>query len=171
MDTVHFAERGATPYTSAPLQTVILALDPGQRTGVALARLVNEQLVSFQCGEGDFSTLQLFGLLESICPSYLVAEQFDYRNKSRPGLVLYSRNLLGVSEMWAELRDSCYRTQSAARGKSFFTDAKLRQLGLYEPGKPHARDALRHLLAFLEFGLGSMLWNGSLVTTMTKGRG
>ena len=142
---------------------VVLALDPGETTGLAKAVIEDDRLVHVEGAQGVISPVQLYGLLDSVRPDYLVAEGFEYRNDSRPGLVLYSRNLLGVCEMWSELRNTCFRSQSAAKGKAFFRDEKLRQLGYYESGKPHARDATRHLLTFLEFGLGSTLWKANLM--------
>jgi hypothetical protein len=143
--------------------TVILAIDPGETTGLAKAVIDERKLISVAGSEGTLSPVQMFGLLDSISPSYLVAEGFEYRNDSRPGLVLFSRNLLGVCEMWSELRNSCFRTQSAAKGKGFYGNEKLRKLGYYESSSPHARDAVRHLLTFLTFGLGSRLIDEDLM--------
>jgi hypothetical protein len=147
---------------------VVLAIDPGETTGLAKAVLDEQRLVSVTGSEGVISPMQMFGLLDSISPDYLVAEGFEYRNDSRPGLVLYSRNLLGVCEMWAELRNACFRTQSAAKGKGFYGNEKLRKLGYYESSSPHARDAIRHLLTFLTFGLGSTLWQENLLERLRK---
>lgn len=147
---------------------VVMALDPGITTGIAVGRITNERIVCIESSQGALNTFQVFGLLESVVPSYLVAEGFEYRNDSRPGLELFSRNILGVCEMWATLRGSAFRTPTAARGKAWFGDEKLRKLGYYEPGKPHARDALRHLFTFLEFGKGSLLWDGSFVEQLAQ---
>jgi hypothetical protein len=40
----------------------------------------------------------------------------------------------------------------AQQAKAFWTDEKLKLVGLYEPGMKHARDALRHLLYLICFG-------------------
>jgi hypothetical protein len=131
---------------------IVLALDPGGTTGYTICEVLDGEISKIESGQAKLSEADLWSMLESIKPSYVVAEAFEYRQDQRDGLVLTSRNLLGVSALWAELRDAHYRTQSAAQGKAFFSNSKLRSLEMYIPGKEHARDSLRHLLTFLAFG-------------------
>lgn len=130
----------------------VLALDPGVTTGYAYCEVEDGRIATdIILGQSILSPAGLFGLLESVNPTFLIAESFEYRQEQRDGLVLTSRNLLGVCELWAELRNTQYRSQSASTGKAFFRDSKLREIKKYQRGKRHARDAQRHLLTFLCF--------------------
>lgn len=140
---------------SARTNIKIVAFDPGVTTGYAYGTIKGTEFEFYGCGEFRFTYLELYNLLESISPLYVVAEGFEYRNSSRQGLVLESRNILGVLELWCQIRDRRFRTQSAYSGKSHFSDDKLRRKGVYKKGAGHARDATRHLLRFIEFGEGS----------------
>jgi hypothetical protein len=40
-------------------------------------------------------------------------------------------------------------TQTPSEAKFFFTDERLKERGLYTPGKPHQNDAWRHILRYL----------------------
>lgn len=138
--------------------TTCLAIDPGETTGIARATIDGRRLVSIDSSQSRLSPVQLWCMLAAVSPLHLVAEQFDYRNDSRPGLVLYSRNLLGVCEVWTALHNCSFSQQSASQGFAFWSDAKLRKAGCYNVGKEHARDATRHLLTWLTFHRGSRLW-------------
>lgn len=144
---------------------LILALDPGGTTGYAIGEATDDTgqgegiFRYIKSGEAKLTGADLWGMLDSISPTYLVAETFEFRQNTRDNVELISRDLLGVSEMWATLRNANYRTQSPAEGKSFFTDKKLRTLGMYSPGRVHARDATRHLLYFMAHKGGAKLHN------------
>lgn len=134
---------------------VPLALDPGETTGYAWAEIQSRKVVHIGAGQGGFSETELWGLLSGVSPAAIIAESFEFRQRARTGLVLQSRNLLGVSRLWADLHDVPYSEQSASQGKAFFTDEKLRAVQAYWTGLEHARDATRHLLFWLTFGKGS----------------
>lgn len=136
---------------------LVLALDPGETSGYAYGVVEDGRFEFRRAGQGEYSEAELWFLLESISPLYLIAEGFDFRQKARDGLVLYSRNLLGVCELWAEICDREYIEQSAAKGLSFFTDAKLSKMGCDSKGLPHARDATRHLMNYMFFRAGFKL--------------
>jgi len=108
-----------------------------------------------ESGQDTYDEAGLFGLLDATSPSVVVAESFDYRAGEEGGLVLVSRNLLGVSKLWCTLHHVDYHEQSPSEGKAYFTNDALRALGLYDRGKPHTRDAMRHLLRFLTHGAGA----------------
>lgn len=139
---------------------IVLALDPGKTTGWAGAWL-NEGDICIKAGQADYSPAQLWALLSSIRPDHLVCESFEYRNKARPGLELFSRNLMGVCELWQDVSHCHYRTQSPSEAMAFFSDPRLKKGGHYTVGQDHARDATRHLLYYLTFKKGSQLWNSS----------
>jgi len=135
----------------------VIALDPGGTTGYAWAEINDGKVTDFGGGQGQLTEGSLHAMLSAICPSAIVAESFEFRQRQRDGLVLVSRNLLGVSRLWAELRDVPHTEQSAAQGKAFFTDQKLRAVGAYTRGSPHKNDATRHLLYWLTFSKGARL--------------
>jgi len=136
---------------------IVLALDPGVTTGFAWAKITDGKVEAIGGGQAELTETGLYGLLSSISPAAVVIESFEFRQRARDGLELYSRNLLGVCKLWTDLRDVPYFEQSASKGKSFFTDEKLRALGAYTSGQPHKRDATRHLFEWLTFRQGSKL--------------
>lgn len=132
---------------------VILSIDPGGTTGYAIGEVIDNSFRFVDCGEAKLSPADLFGLCECLGPLYVVAESFEFRQQKHR-IVLDSRNLLGVLELWTTLRNRHFCTQSAATGKAYFTDDKLKQGNVYKIGAQHARDATRHLLHFVTFGEG-----------------
>lgn len=63
-------------------------------------------------------------------------------------------------------RKGIYKTsQTPALAKQTGTDDRLREIGLYVPGMPHARDAMRHLFTYARRTKGSppMVWPQSNV--------
>jgi hypothetical protein len=52
-----------------------------------------------------------------------------------------------------------WQTASTVKGKdAFWTDDKLRKLGYWWPGEPHARDSFKHLLHHLTYTIGDNRW-------------
>lgn len=58
---------------------------------------------------------------------------------------------IGALQMLASQRRIPVTLQAAAVAKEFATDGKLRAWGLYQRGKKHANDAIRHGVHFLLF--------------------
>lgn len=138
---------------------VVLCLDPGGTTGYAWGEIRSDEIFRYRgAGQSQLTPVELFGLLESVCPAYLLAEKFESR-AGIAGVELVSRNLLGVCELWTEIRDCHFHQQSASEGFGFYADAKLQKLDVYIPGNVHANDATRHLLHWATFKQGSQ-WLG-----------
>ena len=123
----------------------IMAFDPGFTTGVAVQ-------------EGDSLTLmQVKGLktvwdvLYTGVPDMIVYESFLYQRRDK--VDLRPVEAIGVIKLYSELQKIPILSQTPAQGKRFWTDKKIKQLDLWEPGQPHAMDALRHLLYFRAFKL------------------
>jgi len=93
--------------------------------------------------------------------THVIYEDFSYRNRARTGLDLTPVKLIGIIELFRERFEplTLFTKQSAAAGKGFFTDDKLKDLGVYVTGMQHARDATRHLLQWANFGAGSAFMN------------
>jgi len=133
---------------------IILALDPGVTTGYAVGIVEGTTFSYMLNGQAKLTPGDLHTMLSSISPSIIIAEAFEYRNRARSGLELFSRNLLGVTEAYAEKLDVKLTEPSAGYGLGFFDNAKLEKLGLYRAGLPHAMDATRHLLQWVQYGGG-----------------
>jgi len=146
----------------------IIALDPGGTTGWATfnadyvegpdgAELYNAE---WRCGQldGGKHHKELAILLEMNHTQHyqIVCESFEYRNRSRPGLELVSKEYIGVAELVAQdrkLPPVVYQT--AAQGKvrnkttAFVKPTNLKRLGLWIPGNDHAMDGYGHLLYYI----------------------
>lgn len=137
-----------------------VALDPGGTTGWAAFRAeriwnpleerfeyFDESWTCGQLGPGDHHN-ELDILLGTLHTEayHIICERFEYRNRSRPGLDLSSREYIGVAKRFCQERSVPYWPQSAAQGKGFVKDRHIKNLGLWFPGQKHAMDATRHLL-------------------------
>lgn len=147
----------------------ILALDPGGTTGWASFQCdqiwnpIDEvfEYVGRQwtCGQLDLRPedhhLTLYNLLGHfhVDKYMIVCERFDYRNKSRPGLELISREYIGVTRLFCQDRRIPLALQEASQGKitdkSFVKKENLQRLALWTPGWGHAMDAYGHLLWYM----------------------
>lgn len=138
----------------------MLSLDPGKTTGYCIA--VYDDKLRICVGQEELSLGAVSALLEKLASAgqmidlHVIYEDFEYRNQARTGLDLTPVKIIGVIEMYKEFHEpfiSFYK-QSAATGKAFYSDDRLKQLGVYKIGKPHGRDATRHLLQWANFGAG-----------------
>jgi hypothetical protein len=128
----------------------VIALDPGGTTGWATYD-GNE----YKCGQlgPEEHHQQLYGLLEFMetDPDFIVVtESFQYRQgKWRPNVSLMSREYIGVTKLFCANNVHDYVEQTAAQAKALVTDDKVKAMGLWHTGWPHAMDATRHLLFYL----------------------
>lgn len=140
----------------------ILALDPGETTGWATWSELEEPWESpFNCGQigPQEHHLQLDSFLGhmQVTNFTVVCERFEYRNQSRAGLNLMSREYIGVVKRFAQERMIDVITQKvvfqnatqAVGPKSFVQDSHVKRLGLWTPNQRHAMDATRHLLYYI----------------------
>lgn len=86
----------------------------------------------------------LYDVISEIGPKVIVYERFDFR-AAKNGVVLTGVEFIGVIELYANQKCLEATKISPSDGKAFWTDNKLRMLGLYSRGKPHANDAVRIL--------------------------
>lgn len=137
---------------------IALALDPGVTTGLCLG-LLEENKLYVAPDEKRFSLRELYDFMFWFrsYDTYVVYEDFQYRNMPRAGLDLTPVKMIGIIEYFAEadINTDHYYKQTPAQGKGFFSDARLKNMGIYKVGKAHGRDATRHLLQWLTFGAGS----------------
>jgi hypothetical protein len=153
----------------------VVALDPGGTTGIAMLTEYPHNDGTFtsdwhfeQIGPQKHH-LTLYTLLhawaEAADEFHLVTESFEYRQNDKTNIVLVSKEYIGIAELvYQELRaENDMRTsrnevlenvlrfaqQTASQAKGFVSDIQLKRLGLYLPGKQHARDATRHLIYYM----------------------
>jgi hypothetical protein len=133
---------------------LVLALDPGRTTGYAVATGDTECVIAYD--EKPLDHKRFLELLQLYQPRYIVCEDFDYRRLTN--VDLYPVELIGILKLYANIAFShfdLYMQKPSVQGKqAYWTDAKIKELGLYLPYH-HGRSALKHLLYWLQFGAGS----------------
>lgn len=123
---------------------MIIAIDPGRTTGIA--ELWKDYNVNSFEIKGDMKLL--YNLLYDESPSHIVCEQFQYQQRSQR-VDLFPRELIGVVKLYCQKNGITLSLQPAAHAKKLFETEKLKKLHLWEPNRPHAMDAIRHLLYFV----------------------
>jgi len=143
------------------LRSRVLALDPGETTGVAhfeYGMLVSSsQIATKTIAEGLTNLKRVidtaFGSLDHL--SAIVVEDYRvyaWKAKQHIGDSLHTARLIGAIEVLALQYDVPLFKQSAQIAKQFVTEVKLHEWGFYQKGLPHARDAIRHAAYFTLFG-------------------
>lgn len=151
----------ASLHTEHGMHRTIVSLDPGGTTGICMGDLSDQELV-LRISQEQFSMHGMYDFLEryvaeceDLC--HVIYESFQYRKLSRGGLDLTPVKLIGVIELMRDRFEPLvtFTEQSPATGKAFYSDDRLKQMGIYKPGTPHGRDAERHLMQWITFGYGS----------------
>ena len=135
----------------------LLALDPGRTVGWAA---FDKGASGERYHSGQVKDDQVWHLLESSKLNLkgldlLIVESFKYRQLPKADLTPVE--VIGIVKEWARQFQVDVTWQTPSQAKFFFTDDRIKKLGLYQPGKPHAMDAMRHLLYYLGFGKGVVL--------------
>jgi len=132
-----------------------LALDPGGTSGYAICDIDSRAKISIGWEQAKLSEIELTELLDIVHADRIICEDFEYRNKARAGLDLTPPRLIGVVKLFAQTTATPLVLQKAVVGKGHYSDLRLKSFGLYERGRPHGRDALRHLMHWLTFKEGN----------------
>ena len=134
----------------------ILALDPGETTGVAIwnPKLDVPQIHLFQLNTKDLreavpTVQEVLGYEEWEHIRYEDYRVYGHMTEQHAFASLHTPKLIGVIECLAVLGNVGTSFCLAMHAKTFWTDEKLKMCGLYNPGLKHARDAQRHLLRYL----------------------
>lgn len=151
----------------APHVQRILSLDPGGTTGWCVHNLGGN---SFRGGqlEGSKHHKKLFGLLRRERPDVVVCEAFNYQIRKQsgvdmPGVVLMSREYIGVAELWSQLYNrQLVMQQPSIIGLQWLKNPALKRLGIYKSGEQHRNDATRHMLYYVVQNLGLREYLGAL---------
>lgn len=130
--------------------TAILCLDPGGTTGWAFVHYTDTEepfvSISGQISGGLVGFLHWykkvgFGWQETVCESFIL----------RPGVHgadITPAYIIGALEA-LQFNNKSKMTQQAPSQKKLCDDDALKRLGLYQPGKPHTNDAIRHGIIYL----------------------
>lgn len=126
-----------------------LAIDPGGTVGHATFE--GGSLVS--CGQiaGEFVPLER--LILATAPALVVMEAYVlYPWKKQNWSDFPVSQLIGAARLTCERAGIPVVMKPAAFTKSWMSDRKLRELGLYQVGARHCNDAIRLGASFLMFG-------------------
>lgn len=137
----------------------IIALDPGETTGLAIFHPGEEiiylgQLVTKPVGPGYDKLFGIINYLSLDKPSLMHCRYEDYRVYAHmldqhSYSNLHTARVIGSIEVACHLAGVQWTNCLAQHAKAFWTDDKLKMCDLYNKGMRHARDAERHLLRFI----------------------
>lgn len=122
----------------------VIALDPGTTTGIAVYWEKIDEWGQFEYGPEPHH-IKLEALLIATRPDVLITESFIFQ-PSRRKIVLDSVEYIGVAKLYCGHAGKELVQQTASQGKAFWSDQKIKQIGLWLPNQGHAMDATRHLL-------------------------
>lgn len=129
----------------------LIAFDPGVTTGVAYTDVGGQDIVTVHI-VGSMSHRMIWDTLEVYKPEVIIRERFSYQRRDK--VVLEPVSINGAIQTWFEVRGTnlgCQniKVQTPSQAMGLWTDSKLKKLELWEPGRPHAMDAVRHLLYYI----------------------
>lgn len=153
-----------------------IAFDPGVTTGFATGEIFEDKAnettrnienkqygpMLVQTAQARMDHSDIYNYLGTYKPNYIICENFEFRRKARSGLILLSREFIGVVNLYVQLNPDCtlVMQQPGQVLNGHFSSAKLQKLGLYR--KPingvsqiHANEACMHLCYWYRFGSGS----------------
>lgn len=134
----------------------LLAMDPGECSGIAsfdpaTRTFRAQQWVTKDLGLSyDWLTSVLIGwnIKHLRYEDYRV---YEHKARDHVNNGLHTAQWIGALRVCAYQQCIPTSTKMAQAAKTFYTDDKLKLVGLYEPGMRHARDAMRHLLLLMTF--------------------
>ena len=128
---------------------VLLAVDPGKMTGYALYDTNNDRFMSAELPHFEFLVEAERILLEEsiytvICERFVITKATLEKTRQP-----WSIEQIGCLRYRCQTMKIPFYLQTAAEGKAFSTDTKLKTIGFYTPNSKHANDAARHLLLWM----------------------
>lgn len=147
---------------------IVLALDPGRTTGYAIAARGGGKF-DICYGEENWDHRDFWHALNVLQAELIVCESFEFRQGKQLGVDLYPCELIGVLNLWSQqgarygqptslgyTPEIHYQPASVqSKRKAYFSDAMLKNLGLYWKDFEHGRSAVKHLLYWFQFGPGA----------------
>lgn len=128
----------------------LLSLDPGSTTGYSYFSSSRLRYA----GQVPGTPRYIEALLKKLKPDVVVYEQYriyPWKTKQHSLSTVPVARLIGQIELLCDQAHVPYVSQMAMQAKGFATDAKLKKWGLYQVGRPHATDAIRHAVYALLF--------------------
>lgn len=137
---------------------IIVGVDPGGTTGLAVYEPGDSHFKEqTELGPHEHHT-DLFQYLSDHFPDTIVCERFDYRPKQKAA-ELTSVEYIGIIKYFCDYATADLVLQQQLKGdKGLWTDDKLKALGLYKVGMPHANDATRQVLYYVTVTMGDKMW-------------
>lgn len=140
-----------------PFPGRLITFDPGQTTGYSIwdnMKLTEAgQLATFPLKD---SVYQIKAWVVNQIPQsikrtgvHIVMEEYrvyQHKTESHAHNDMHTSRLIGALETLLVLRGVPYSMCGAGLAKTFATDDKLEAWNLWQPGKKHARDAIRHAI-------------------------
>ncbi len=147
--------KSVSPYVGS-----ILAFDPGETTGYAFFQSTRDAATLVYQGELETWPLdkalpQISGLISNLKPGLVIHESYrvyEWKAETHSWSDVPTLQLIGSIKTLCLQNNVPFAEQSAQMAKSFCTDDKLKNWGMYIPGKRHSRDAIRHGCRYLLFG-------------------
>lgn len=143
-----------------------LALDPGRTTGFAVGN-IDMQVCEVSYFQDKMDHSELYNFLGRGFYDHIICETFKFR-QGKTGVDLYPCELIGVVHLWDQRNDgdSTLTMQEPwvqSGKKVFFSDTRLKDMGLYIKAIEHGRSAVKHLLYWFQFGAGSQYNEGQKI--------
>jgi hypothetical protein len=152
----------------------IFGIDPGVTTGWAFGRGIDVRTlpasecdIEWTCGQMSGTENQqardLSRLIDMVWPCAVVIEDFVVRimNQDRHFLSPVRVGTKVDYALWLVGRHCLYQQLSLA--KTTIGDGHLKSVGAYQPGMPHANDAMRHCLCLGRRFIGNLSLYDELV--------
>jgi hypothetical protein len=99
-------------------------------------------------GEEYQQSLELFRLIRVCWPCAIIIEDFIPRQLNKERHFLSPVRVTNQLTMLLYLTDRRWTLQQPSLAKSTISDTYLRSIMQYDPARPHANDAVRHILTF-----------------------
>lgn len=153
----HFLEDAESAITSGSTQdgSLVLSIDPGLKTGIALVHRINDHATKVCSAELDWTegaeAADRLIIDHPMAVTDIVAERFlitaqTAKNSQAP----WSLYALGCLMLTCHRAEREVVLQKPAQAKAVVDNAKLQRLGLWHRGGAgHANDALRHAVVRL----------------------
>lgn len=159
----------------------ILTLDPGVTTGYIIS-VIDGSHIYLVPGQKRWNELDLHNFLAGWNVDHIICEDFEFRQRSKDNLELFSRNLIGIVNLHVQLRGSLAKSYSnvnvprlfiqkpaTGEGGHFKGDRALKERNIWKPGEDyhHSMSALRHFMYWLHYGYGYQYISDALLLTYT----
>lgn len=132
---------------------IVVSLDPGITTGWATG-IIEDGFMVTDSEQQRWDHSGLWNFLEYKQPNFIVCERFEYRQRQDKA-ELFSRELIGVVNLYVQQNDvQLFMQMPSEVINGYYNSNMLKSVNAYKPGRPHANDAMSHLLHWFQFKQG-----------------